>query len=418
MSCHTRQGGAVNLCYVTAIPETQFRFLDGQNAFMKRHGFHIQSICSPGRFLQELEMRDGVSTYPVAISRKISPLLDLVSLFRMVLLFRSIKPDILHVSTPKASLLGALAGRLACVPLIIYYVRGSVTENERGVVRALYRWLEWLTARLSDRTVCVSPSLLQFMRNEGIVDSTEGTVVADGMSNGIDIDLFSPSRVFDDSIYCQQVLQWKNEGCDIVGFVGRLAVDKGINDLEIAWRNLKTLHPQVRLLLVGEWDMVAPVPSDVRKRLEQDEHVFITGVVNDVVPWLKVVDILAFPTHGTEGFPNAIAEAAAMEIPVVGSDAIGVVDAISDGITGAIIPKKDPDSLATFIGEYINNSDKRKCHGINARLRVVEKFQKSRIWNSLLHLYKEFLEEQELSALADSLNHTDDDKENICQRVA
>ncbi|MBL4883503.1 MAG: glycosyltransferase [Planctomycetaceae bacterium] len=418
MSCCSHKDRTVKLCYVTAIPETQFRFLDGQNAFMKAHGFQLHSICSQGDFLHELETRDGVSTYPVSISRKISPVSDFVSLLRLVSQLRSIKPDILHVSTPKAALLAALAGKFAQVRSIIYYARGSATENERGFKRLLYRLLERLTVKLSDKTICVSPSLLPFMRSEGILNREEGIVAAQGMSNGINIEVFDPTRLFSESVYSPQVLQWKIEGRPIIGFVGRLAVDKGIGELETAWRSLKMSHPDARLLLVGGWDTSAPVSEDVKRRLEQDDHVCLTGVVTDVVPWLKEIDILAFPTHGTEGFPNAVAEAAAMEVPVVGSQVIGVVDAIVHETTGLIIPKQDSVSLTTAISEYLDNPEKRRSHGTNARQRIVEKFQRNCIWNGLLDIYKDVLKERGASGLANQLSEPVDDTNRKSQRAA
>lgn len=403
---------------MTAVPETQYRFLAGQNEYMKRHGICIHSICSPGKYLLKIEQRDGAHVYPVSISRKISPILDFISLVRLVFLLRSIRPDILHVSTPKASLIGAVAGKLARVPSIIYYVRGSATENERGLKRMIYRCFEWLTAKLSDQTVCVSPSLLKFMRSEGIVRESEGTVAADGMSNGIDIDVFNPTRVYKQSCYCQQIIQWLDEDCEIIGFVGRLASDKGIGELEQSWQSLKKDYPNLRLLLVGEWDKIASVDRDVISRLKQDEHVCLPGVVADVVPWLKVIDVLAFPTHGTEGFPNAVAEAAAMEIPVVGSDVIGVVDAIVDGETGVIIPKNDSRALTDAIAGYLDDPMKRKADGARARLRVIEKFQRIRIWKSLLRIYQEALCDQGLGELAGQLDDGADDNKSQSQRAA
>src|SRR5690606_35403693 len=97
--------------------------------------------------LDALRRRDGVRTYPLAISRSLSPLADLRSLIGLLRILRKVRPDILHVSTPKAALLGAVAGWIVRLPVRLFLIRGLALEAESGWKRRLYRRLEALTAR-------------------------------------------------------------------------------------------------------------------------------------------------------------------------------------------------------------------------------------------------------------------------------
>ena len=181
----------VKLAYVTTLPVSQWGFLQGQNRYLADNGFEIHAIASPGKFLDKLAERDGSTVHAVPISRTISPLQDLVTLARLVVVLRRIRPDLLHVSTPKAALLGAIAGWVARVPIRVFCFRGSITEPASGWRRRLFRRLEWLTARLCTQTICVSKSLRDFARSESIIGPAEGMVAAHGMSNGINAARFS-----------------------------------------------------------------------------------------------------------------------------------------------------------------------------------------------------------------------------------
>src|SRR5262245_34156186 len=96
------------LAIVTTIADAQWQFMRGQNQFLINAGFELHGIASPSERLHELADRDDIDVHAVPMSREIKPLSDLVALVRMVRTLRRIRPDVLHVSTPKAALLGSI----------------------------------------------------------------------------------------------------------------------------------------------------------------------------------------------------------------------------------------------------------------------------------------------------------------------
>lgn len=372
----------VRLAYVTTLPITQFLFLRGQNEYMAAHGFELHAICSPGSLLERLAERDGVRTHPVPISRRIAPRDDLATVTRLYRVFRRIRPDIVHVSTPKAALLGALAARAAGVPVRIYFVRGTATEGARGRARAMFRSLESLTARLCTAVICVAPSLLRFMREEGILAPGQGMVPASGMSNGVDAARFAPADEARDP-----------HAPPVIGFLGRLAKDKGIEELAAAWAMLRDRFPQARLLIVGPWEVEDPVSPECRAALEADPRVELAGKTEDVVPYFARMSIFTYPSHGTEGFPNGPMEAAASGLPVIATQVVGCLDAVVHGETGALIPPQDAQALAEALAAYLEDPALARAHGRAGRDRVRTEFRRERIWASLLGEYRRLLAE-------------------------
>jgi len=383
---HTTNPRRLRLAYVTTLPQTQWAFLRGQNGYLAARGFELHAVASPGPSLARLVERDGVVAHPVPIARAISPLRDCVALARLFLVFRRIQPDIVHVSTPKAALLGAIAAWAARVPVRLFLMRGSITEPARGARRLLFRALERLTAALCHQTVCVAPSLLAFLRAERILGPTDGMVVASGMSNGIDVDRFCPARDGDAApVWPLPALARaaSDPQAVFVGFVGRLARDKGIEQIARAWERIREEFHGTQLLLVGAWDAEGPIASRWRAALERDPRVHLPGRVDDVVPYYRRMSLLLFPSHGTEGFPNVPMEAAAVGLPVIATRVLGCVDAVEDGVTGALIPPEDAGALTAAVRRYLADPALCRRQGAAGRARVEQRFRQQPIWHGL-----------------------------------
>ena len=270
---------------MTSIPLTQWTFLVGQNRFMQERGLEVHAVASPGPLLDALARRDGVLVHPVAIPRRFAPWRDLVALCRLIALFRRLRPDIVQAGTPKASLLGAAAAFLARVPARIFHWHGSITEGARGMRRLIFGLLESLTAALCHDVLCVSPSLLSYVRGHRLLPAGRGAVILRGMCNGIDIGRFDPARpgIAPESETLARSMELPQDPV-VIGFVGRLTRRKGIEDLASAWSVLREEYAGAHLLPVGGWEDEDPVSPSVRAALEGDPRVRMPGPVEDVVP--------------------------------------------------------------------------------------------------------------------------------------
>jgi glycosyltransferase involved in cell wall biosynthesis len=178
------------------------------------------------------------------------------------------------------------------------------------------------------------------------------------------------------------------EGAKVVGFVGRLTKDKGVEDLcEAFLGTLASLRPDASLLLVGDFEREDAVASRTVERLRASSRVRVTGFVNDVAPYYGLMDVLVLPSY-REGFPNAPLEAAACGLPVVGYRASGTIDAVEDGITGTLVDVGDVRSLSEAMHAYLADAALAAQHGSAGRLRVERLFRQEVVWECWVHEYR------------------------------
>jgi lipopolysaccharide/colanic/teichoic acid biosynthesis glycosyltransferase len=176
-----------------------------------------------------------------------------------------------------------------------------------------------------------------------------------------------------------------------VGFVGRLTRDKGIVELIDALETLKIARPEVRLLLVGDFEEGDPLPTKVRQRILNDPAILLTGFVDDATPFYADIDVVALPSY-REGFPLVALEAAAAARPIVAADCTGMRDAVVDGKTGLIIPVGDSQALAKGLLQLLNAPETAARMGQAARGRVLRQFQPDLIWSEKFDLYERLLQ--------------------------
>lgn len=381
------------LMHVVAVSAT-LRFFRGQLGYITGRGYDVSVVGSPdddfGRMLTEL----SVEGHGVPIEREISPLRDIVSLYRLVKLFRSQRPDIVHGHTPKGGLLSMIAAWMARVPIRVYHIRGLRFVTTSGLKRRILIFAERLSCALAHRVIAVSKSVVNEAIETGVCPREKITVLANGSGNGVDaVGRFNPASI--PATTRQEVRQRYNIPDDavVLGFVGRIVKDKGIVELAKAWQNIRDERPDTHLVLVGEFETGDPVPEDIHNMLASDERVHLTGVVWDVPRMYAVFDLLLFPTY-REGLPNVLLEAAAMALPVVATRVTGCVDAVLDGKTGTLVPLHDHHSLAEAALTYIENEGLRTAHGEAGRKWVLDNFRPEGVWEALADEYGALVEER------------------------
>lgn len=372
------EGSGMRILFVATVGETHRAFLRGQVKFLQQKGYEVHLAAAPGPALDDCRKWVDVQAWSVPMSRKIQPFQDIAAVFRLIYLFRKLRPDIINLSTPKAALLGSIASVFFKNTKTVFLVRGSISGSRRGWSENLNKWAEYLTAKLSDEVVVVSESLLHFLRMHKVISKHEGCVLGNGMSNGINIRKFQPMKK---PVFCDR------EQGPVIGFVGRLTNEKGIETLFSAWKSLSITYPEAQLLLVGPWDNEVPISDEIKLEIMSDKRVTVTGFVEDTVSFYEQMDVFVFPSL-REGFPNAPMEASAMQIPVIGSRAIGTVDAIMDGITGSLVDQNSPQQIVDAISQYVLDPESAQKHGKAGRARVEEKFTQEKVWLAFSNFYQ------------------------------
>jgi glycosyltransferase involved in cell wall biosynthesis len=377
----------MRLLHVTTVPQALF-FLRGQPGFMHAHGLEVHAVSSPGPELEQFARDEGVDVHPVEMRRAISPVHDVGATTHLVRLLRRLKPDIVHAHTPKGGLLGMAAAALARVPVRVYHLHCLPLVTSRGVRRSLLWIADRVACLLAHRVLCVSSSIRELAIAEGLVGPGRIDVLGHGSINGVDAEgRFRPGPASAAAGRAERTRWGIPEDALVIGFVGRVVRDKGIAELSDAWTGLRERFPSAHLLVVGSTEPEDPIPPGVMEALRADPRVHLTGLRWDTPPLFAAMDVVVLPSY-REGFGVVLLEAAAMALPVVGTDIPGGREALVDGITGLLVPPRDAPALEGALARYLGDPDLRARHGAAGRDRVMRDFRPEVLWAALLEVYQ------------------------------
>jgi glycosyltransferase involved in cell wall biosynthesis len=261
--------------------------------------------------------------------------------------------------TPKGALLGIVAASLAGVPVRIYHVHGLRFVTSRGLRRRILRGAERLTSSLATRLLCVSRSVATAVVSEGFAPADKVHVVMKGSINGVDAERFRPAT--GPERCAERAALGIPSDALVIGYVGRIAADKGIAELMEAWSLLRAEMPDLRLLVVGARDGGDDISEEAAAVLRDDPRCHTVGGVSDPEKYYRMMDVLALPTY-REGFGVVLLEAGATGLPAVATRVQGCVDAVVEGVTGTLVPERDARALANGLRAYLQDPAlRRQC---------------------------------------------------------
>jgi glycosyltransferase involved in cell wall biosynthesis len=374
------------LVHITTVPMTIDAFLVEQLNDAARAGYDVHVITASGPELGRVTRRLNGRVHLVQMRRGLSPHRDLLGLVALVRVLSAIKPDVVHAHTPKAGLLGMMAASLVRVPLRVYTVHGLATTDAAGLLGRISRLTDVVACRLAHVVLAVSASLKAELVRRGTVAADGVTVLGSGSVDGVDAGRrFNPAVVEPArrEVRAQHALPID---AFVVGYAGRLAGDKGLSDLASAWRLVKEQVPQARLLVVGSQDSRDPISAELLREWNNDPRVVLAPFRPDIERFYAAMDCLVLPSY-REGLGMVALEAAAMGLPAIVNRVCGCVDAVVDGVTGAVVDTRDPSVFAGAIAAYATRPDVAAAHGVRGRRRVLDEFRPEVVRQSLFMLY-------------------------------
>ena len=388
---HSKEPRPLRVLHFISEPRS-WHFFDGQPEFLRRLGWEFIGVSSPGPLLEQFADANRVSVYPVKVVRDLSFWSDIVSLVRLCQVLRRARPDILHAHFSKPGIIGMIAGFVSRVPVRIYHNHGMALSSARGRRRLLLWAVERLSCTLAHRVIYVAPSVLRDAIGMRVCDPRKAEVIFS--ANGLDSSTRFARQLFAPGSREQERrrLHIPNDAF-VVGFVGRILNIKGIDELVRAWELLSPTEPRLHLLFVGESDPRAPISARAESVMHSASKIHLAGFIEDPAVAYLAMDVVALPSYH-EGLGYSLLEAAAMELPVIGTRIPGIVDAVLDGTTGILVNPGDPDELAAAILTYMHYPCLAETHGRAGRDFVVGSFQRSDVWERIRHLYSQLMSER------------------------
>ena len=362
--------------------------LNGQMHFLNHKGFEVY-LVSPGSCPPTLK---SFVHFKVPMTRRLSPLKDLISLIKLVWIVLKIRPDIIHSHTPKAGLLSMISAKLIGVPIRIHTIPGLPQSTAFKWEAMALNLSDFITMRYATKVLFNSANLLQSQSDNYPKLRHKFGIIHNGSSNGIDIRRFSANQHHPEKIDQQQ---FKSSLFTWI-YVGRIHQHKGIRELLDAFFLFDKNYPgKSQLMIIGEFD--APRNSIKhnwidRIRLE-NPNVHFKGFKPNVEDWLEISDVFLFPSY-REGFPNALLEAACFGLPCIASDIDGNNEIIIDGKNGLLVPSRDTQKLYDAMKLMYHSPELRESFRKSQPFEIQKKFNREDFHNKLLEFYTVQIKEQ------------------------
>lgn len=334
-------------------------------------GHTVFGISAAGPYVEAVE-KLGVHHVDIPhLTRRWSPVKDFFAFIQLLRTLRRLDLDVLHTHTPKAGVMGRIAGRLAGIPVVVNTCHGLWANASDSLLKRIFVYgAEALAIRFSDfelfQNADDARTLSRFLK--------KGRWEVVG--NGIDLQRFQPSPLGRERLRAE----WGVSDDEVVvGAVGRRVREKGVGEFsEVAAR----LGERARFIWVGPAD-----DTDSTPHLEMSDAVQFVGEYDDMPAVYSAFDVFVLPTH-REGFSRASMEAAAIGLPMVLSDIRGCREIGTHEEHLLLTPAEDPDSLFRDVGKLIEDLGLRGRLGRAASIRAQREFDQRRVAMTSLKTYE------------------------------
>ena len=372
------------VAHITTIDLSLRYLLLNQMRALEAAGYDVSGISADGPHVPVLEQA-GIRHIAVPMTRRMSPLADLVALIKLYRVMRRERFTIVHTHTPKPNLIGQLAARAAGVPVVISTVHGYYFHDQmRPLPRLALIALEKLAARCSHLILSQSREDVETAVRVGIA----GADRVELLGNGIDLGRFDRAAIPPATLAATRRELGIPDGVPVVGFVGRLVAEKGIGELLEASRAILERFPDTRFLLIGppEPDKADGLGPESAARLGVERAFVFAGLRQDMPVLYALMDVFALPSH-REGFPRSPMEASAMGVPCVVTDIRGCREAVEEGVNGVLVPAGDAAALAAAISSLLGDRERAEALGRGGLRLARERFDERRVFAHVVDAY-------------------------------
>ena len=234
-----------------------------------------------------------------------------------------------------------------------------------------------------DKVIAVNKPIAEALKNSGV-----NPKIIEIIHNAIEAEDYSRDKIGDN---VRNELNISAED-PVIGFVGRISAEKDLPTLFTAIKQSLTDFPDLKVLIVGD----GPLLCEMRENCRQtgiEKHVIFLGQRQDTKRIYAAMDIFTLVSK-TEGIPNVVLEAMAMNVPVISTNVGGIGEIITHNLDGILIQRGDTSSLSHYIKELLTNDNYRNSITNAGRKRVLEYFDFSVRLKKFEDIYKKLILEK------------------------
>lgn len=300
-----------------------------------RKGYNVTLVCKNDADIIHHSIEVGIETIPINISGDLNP----ATLFKLYNLFRKKSINVVIANTGKDLRLSGIAA---------LFLKNISVIARQGIDYPLKNNLRYKIAYnyLADKIVANSEATKTTMLKSAPWLNSEKIKV---IYNGIDPAIYKSENTID----------LRNEfgfvkADFVIGFVGRLSVQKGVKYALEAFKYIYEKYPTVRLLICGDGELSADVETFISEN-KLDSKIHLAGFRNDIPNIMKTIDVLLTPSLW-EGFGIVLIEAMASGKPCVATNTSSIHEIVEDGVSGFLVPPKDSQTIAETLIKIISDT--------------------------------------------------------------
>lgn len=317
------------------------------------------------------------------LGRDIHPIRDVITIWKVYRVIRTLNPHIVHTHTAKAGFIGRIAARLAGVPVVVHTFHGHVFRGYFSPVKTqIFITLERLTARMSDTVITLTEGLRRELADEYRITRRARITV---LPLGLDLQQFADTPRKNGAFRAQYHIP---ADAPLIGIVGRLVPVKNHALFLRAAALIRQHIPNARFIIVGGGELRAELEAQI-DALGLRNYVQITGWITETAPVYSDLDVLAISSIN-EGTPVTVIESLAAGCPVVATNVGGLSDLLDGGALGALVESENADALAGALIAALQSPPTR-AQTERAQALMLDRYGIDRLVSDMDSLYRGLL---------------------------
>ncbi len=342
----------------------------------------IAVACGGEGILKTRLEEAGINTYTIKkLERDVSLKKEIIAFFSLFQIIRQVKPDLIHLNSTKAGLLGVVVGRLCRVPKIIFTAHGWPFLEPRSRRWRFLTWLgSYLTALLSHQVIVVSENDLRHTKMPGLKDKL--TMIHPAPDPFLPL----PRQEARIKLYDEETIAAHERDIWLVTNA-ELNHNKNQSVVINAVAEFNSTHPtKIFYTLIGEGDDRDHLQEQIQLKGLNDE-VRLLGYLPDSRVYLSAFDFFILPSR-KEGLPYALLEAGQVRLPTLATNKGGIPELIIDRDTGLTIDVDNHETIVEALEQLVSNPNLREGIATNFQELVMREYNLPKMIEATTQVYR------------------------------
>lgn len=324
---------------------------------MKARGHDVAVACGGNGLLTEKLREAGISVYSIkSFARDINVTKEIRSVFELISILRTFRPDIVHLNSSKAGGTGAFVSRILGVKKIVFTAHGWPFREDRSVLwKTLVYIASCATALLSHTVIAVSKNDARAMTLPFLTKKVITIHTSVGDIHFKDRDTARHALLDEETVASHAHDVWLATNAELTS-------NKNLSSsIDAVIRYNETHAQKIFYTIMGDGELYETLAREIEER-HATAYIKLLGYVNGSRDYLLAFDLFTLPSK-KEGLPYAILEAASAGLPVIASNTGGIPEVIEHEKNGLLIDPNHSESIVAALEVLIQNPEIRVLYG-------------------------------------------------------